>query len=1312
MDTSSPSSPDPLALSGGPSSSPTKRLALRNRQRTPLSSKSANLQQENDVFATPRFSRRSPTKSITMSTGKARGASPWKIKVTVEAEPQSQDESDASVPRGRTRSTMATKPTTRTITVPLKGGEDSSPIQSKATRKKTKRSGTPVRRRRTRVSIGDHPSDDEDVDPDFSPAKVEKKRGRPHKSGSSPSKAVAKHQPGTSEDKPDPATDDDEKMDKTPTRPSTTQNRQARNVVRASVPAQSTRPSAFNFANLTPLHAKHTLPDRFAELAAWQEEQASLPTPEATRRLRNRVPTPVKPKAHVANLGSSLTDLSHEEDSEVRGRFDHHRMPTPRKPTTTTTSLVATHSAVAQEEQMWRETRGERGQTAEISTEGSDHADEEDDQVGNIGDETMLQSEEFSMVSLESLPGMRETLGSPSNGRQKMTAPNHQPQKVTITSSETSQPPQLTPGSRRTQSVSQNITPSLVNQSPPMQIVSEYTPFVVPSSPAEPPVIEAPKLSPQKPSSPEMAQVMKAGRALQTAFDSTRDNSQSSSRVGNRRSFDEGAQRAFQASVKLREEIEKSSPMHSYSKRRNTQSAPVELSSPAKPVDDVFEGSGKSTVKDVTYPRLPTPEDYETYMLTVPQPRSSEADTQHTNLTVPDSRKQLASPARSVDDVEMSGLSPQSQPAQASSSRPGSERKNHVTPVKRKAAVHDSSPLQEEVEVAEEKWQLAREAVMRQMQLSNTSQVPDEEEEADEQAEYDIWDEASRTPGNIHSSPPVKKGFVPRDLSIHDSSMMLPQEKNPQLGPQRAPMLRRKPRKSRRRTEDHLDSSLPDAGPFVAGNLITDDSSFLRPGPRSHATRSSPSASKQVTFSDAVEQAPPLRRNASGETDASLTDASESSTDGGDVATPDEDEAEDSENDTGNFFQSNLPTVFKGGATGWRQRRQEREAQKSQEEAERFDLSMLSSPAKEKTPMKSPLKNVPRLEAGRGNVSRFSPARASPLRRQLSSPSEVVEHSIESVEESFIQSRSIDDTEASDVRQLRTEARSTGAGADQSFEDIDDSDVRQLRAESAIVRPEDNSGYGDSTVMDETDVFSPSSLLQRSEATYDPVSPTRSSLHREVSKRPSRVLVPQRAPPAQPGLVSRLTSSIWSAFTTPTTTAPAYTRPTHYLLHKLPLLPKVEPWTRLHYRVMDHLYQRLKMNPSIFDPDRDDIIEAKALSPKEDYEQYFGMQIENWGYHVEITPQAMVLIGLFMSLLQLPDITAYEQLYEKKIDKGSCKPRPDGTVIDLRECVGRMFSMVAGEGIRADEREGRRVRREVGSRVMWGGTDEWVGAIF
>ncbi|KAK5005168.1 hypothetical protein LTR28_008044, partial [Elasticomyces elasticus] len=139
-DDSAPSSPDELALSPQSISSPTKRVR-RPTTRVSLTTQGNGLPS-------------SPVKSLTMDTASTPGASPWRIKVTVQAEPMpdGSDTEDETSTRNKVRKTVTTK-------VPLKDVASTTPVKRRGRSretdgpdvagKSTKRRSTPTRRNTT-----------------------------------------------------------------------------------------------------------------------------------------------------------------------------------------------------------------------------------------------------------------------------------------------------------------------------------------------------------------------------------------------------------------------------------------------------------------------------------------------------------------------------------------------------------------------------------------------------------------------------------------------------------------------------------------------------------------------------------------------------------------------------------------------------------------------------------------------------------------------------------------------------------------------------------------------------------------------------------------------------------------------------------------------------------------------------------------------------------------------------------------------------------------------------------------------------------
>ncbi|KAF1813758.1 hypothetical protein P152DRAFT_457123 [Eremomyces bilateralis CBS 781.70] len=155
------SSPDPLALS--PSiSSPLKRVSASRTRAQPLRSGTGNAGRSSTTFQLPLDNHgASPSKSIFLSTGATSGSSPWKIKVTVEAEPR-EDENDENL-ESPTRKARIKK---TSVAVPLRDEGVPSPAKRRGRGRKSeagsipkKRNGTPAKRRQSRKNSGGEDND-------------------------------------------------------------------------------------------------------------------------------------------------------------------------------------------------------------------------------------------------------------------------------------------------------------------------------------------------------------------------------------------------------------------------------------------------------------------------------------------------------------------------------------------------------------------------------------------------------------------------------------------------------------------------------------------------------------------------------------------------------------------------------------------------------------------------------------------------------------------------------------------------------------------------------------------------------------------------------------------------------------------------------------------------------------------------------------------------------------------------------------------------------------------------------------------------
>lgn len=181
------SSPDPLGMSNGsiPSFSPRKeghRLSVTPRKA--LTEASGNTQVQEFYINTPPHPRRSasPIKSPKQTT---QSTSPWRIRLTVQAEQVDEMPKSKNIPGKR-----LTEETT-TITVPLKGGDDTPPVLQKKGRGRPRKSlDSPVKRAGTpkpkgggrRKTLSESPKKRE-IDAHGQVATLPKKpRGRPRKS--------------------------------------------------------------------------------------------------------------------------------------------------------------------------------------------------------------------------------------------------------------------------------------------------------------------------------------------------------------------------------------------------------------------------------------------------------------------------------------------------------------------------------------------------------------------------------------------------------------------------------------------------------------------------------------------------------------------------------------------------------------------------------------------------------------------------------------------------------------------------------------------------------------------------------------------------------------------------------------------------------------------------------------------------------------------------------------------------------------------------------------------------------------------------
>ena len=381
----------------------------------------------------------------------------------------------------------------------------------------------------------------------------------------------------------------------------------------------------------------------------------------------------------------------------------------------------------------------------------SDQVDEDQEMTGNDPTDehqefdSILESEGFSMVSVSSLPSAQPQSGSSISHQ----SGNHSAE------SRMNSPPAQVLASVLSHTSSQIRTPSLASST------SSMPPPPLPS--ARPRASPRPLIQATE-GTPKLARVVRAGIALQgvlspgnnssrnTSSISTSGSSAQSSSAGSSKDrmdnlfdgFGAGTRRELRAGLRLGEELAK-----------RQQRGPREKKIKERVEDDVF-----SQDVEPAYPRLPDTQAPNGYILRMPG--------QGQRVEYPALRNpQLPSPAGSIVDDEDRMSWKASSPVY----------NDPVLPTTQQPAFGEQSiniGLQRQDTPQEVRWQREREAISRQIEEANTSQVMviDSDEEAEDEVgsedggddDGDIWQEEADSSGSI------------RDPSLHVADALLQAE--------------------------------------------------------------------------------------------------------------------------------------------------------------------------------------------------------------------------------------------------------------------------------------------------------------------------------------------------------------------------------------------------------------------------------------------------------------------------------------------------------------------------------------------------------
>ena len=711
------SSPDPLGMSNGniPGHSPTK--AGRHPSINPreaLNEASGNAQVREFYINTPPNRRRnaSPMKSPKQTK---QSTSPWRIRLTVQAEQVDEMRRSENSPAKR----LAER--TTTITVPLKGGDDTPPV-------------------------------------------VEKKgRGRPRKSLDSPVKRAGTPKPKAGgRRKTMPESPKKQEMDShsgTVTQPKKSRGR----------PRKSMEPKDME-RNLG-LSQETDLDVWLGSSIVGGEEPAEIETKSTRTRSRGRrqeitpmkiaVDSDVESKSSSAGIsGDAPEELAwtpgnrHESDLTGEELSQRHETPTLQS----AWGMSHRQSSLGQKDENEWASAIDQDIRSPSPHEDNAHGQREFDPTDPHQEyDSILESEGFSMVSVSSLPSVSDNSASPR--QQYGSLHEHTP---TITSS-----PSVPPA------------PETANiQSSPRQlgILSDGTPKLAkvvragialqgvlsPQDQSQKPV--SPTQESQKPS--PFLTVEKLAPQREFPRPVSKDKSPEDRLDGLFRGFGAGTRRELKAGLRLGEELAK----------RQWQTSETSCTGPKE--DDVFHQTSS-----LNYPQLPASGSREDYSR---RPPESEKPVNYPLL----SNDQLPSPERSLVDEDEDRMSwkaatPIKQEEPASTSAQVLVSDDSIGP--------DASPIDYTMIARKEEWQREREAVSKQIEMANKSQViiidsdDDEEEEGqdaeEDVADSDIWLAEAQSADQSREMTPEASHFLlqPEMLKPRRSKLPSPWRRNSQV---------------------------------------------------------------------------------------------------------------------------------------------------------------------------------------------------------------------------------------------------------------------------------------------------------------------------------------------------------------------------------------------------------------------------------------------------------------------------------------------------------------------------------------------------
>ncbi|KAF2136981.1 uncharacterized protein K452DRAFT_322115 [Aplosporella prunicola CBS 121167] len=1243
------SSPDPLTFATSPA--PGKGRATRRTSRfaQPLAPRSPNVAASDPFLDRPIHERTTPSKSLTMSTPGGRGASPWRIKVTVEAE-QDDDDDCITVKRPSTRIE------TKTTTIPVKGLESSSPVKKGRGRPRKsdtappatqKRNGTPIRRRRK--SVTKSPEDESDSsfnDATFPPKNRQQSRKSTAKDTQVPEpiRATLMYGPRSTEGTP--------------------------------VPERN-----YHNSNESPFGEPDPASQPASSIGRRRSTRLSRRLSDAAAETSGPVQQPQGPAADTERHNSSESGKDAEMWRAMTSNYEYES--------------EETAEGQGEEDEDGEEQEDEENEDDEEEEEYSDDGGFEmtmpDVTVPDItvpdvvGDTTMINSENFSMVSIDSLPSRQAALSSPlarkaiaNQQQQSAKGPSRQLNFATEKAKQSidlpSAPPPEPEPNEESLVEDSALSVSYMPSSPPVRF-SAPTPKTVKSPPAPPATKAASRPSPKKPTVLKLVNVVRAGLALQGVVNGNnrgtldrRPSDDIRERAQLRRldkvfnDFKPKTRRELQAGLRLGQQLAERARS-----RATTRETTRDPSPPQKESQTGNDVSGRrvavppaGSASDSNEQRLPTPEENDhasTAQL------SSEQQVSYPKLNTESQPVQLVSPARSqISDDGMSWKANTPPSTKASSQEEGQE--GNSRPIN--FMDYEDSVLQQQPgEDFDHYWQRRRETISKKIQDANASQVIviNSDEGSSELSEQnlqdsDIWEEeASR-----------------------DSSTRASRRRQRQASPQQQ------------------QSTL--------------------------ASGSNASKSRHGRVAESPKDGEPINAQASkGAEELKAGSQSEPSSNSSERAKTPETVSDDADS-TGIFWQKPDATASK-------------QPEPSQLKSDKMDLSMLLGT--NDIPQKSNAFNPQRMPENmvfkapyNAGTKLTSPTRGSPLKQQVvfssptaasSSPYSKISHSIEAsalLQDSVLDSSMAQegDSMTSDIRQLRAEAeayrnmKSLTPRNDHPVHQNEDVEIEDAPAmPEERIQPSPHRGNTHMTSLHLGSNRDRKPLFAAAPTAPAAPKPTTPEIHPSHVQALQALQQQQQQQQSNSGVFSRVWSTLGSSnnAATPTPT------PLHPLAAPMPALPKHAPWTNTHYRALDALYQHSKASPRLFSPTNP--LNASLLSaprptarlssrtgqlvwsdtPLSSYRGQTMPLPGGGGGTLTLTDEMLVVAGAFLQLLTLETAGEFKAWTGRELEpaRGRDEPLRVGEQIWAWAVLARLASVVHGEEVREGERRARREARGV-----------------